>query len=611
MVNERVTEDIVRSHFKTDPDYGRTTIEEQKSKNPRVDKMLKNASKSGIGVGKPEFIITFKKEYDFIIIIECKADVTKHESETKNKYKDYAVDGVLLYSSFISKEYDVLSIAISGEDIENLKISHFLQLKGAVNANLIFGNKLLSVKNYLNGYLNSEQKFNQEYHEILKYSQSLNAFLHSKKITESHRSLLISGILIALDNEPFKASYKKYEDTKQLANSLVDAIKNQLSNSLNKDKVENLTLVYSFIKTHTSLSQEEGVLKDLINDIDKSINSFVKTYKYFDVLGQFYVEFLKYANNDKGLGIVLTPSHITELFSDLAMVTKDSIVLDNCAGTGGFLISAMKKMVDDADGDEDKIEKIGKEQLVGIEYQDHIFALACSNMYVHNDGKSNIIHGSCFDEKTIAKVIKNYTPDIGFLNPPYRTEKDDKDELEFVLNNISMLGPNSTCVAIVPMRCALYQKGKGLQLKEKILEDNTLEAVMSMPEDLFHNSKVSPATCIMVFKAHVPHNTSNKKTWCGYWRNDGFIKKKALGRVDYNNTWHEIKKEWVDAYINRETIPNFSLMVKVTAEDEWCIEAFLETDYSKLDENEFKQYFKNYLTYKILNTIEEENEEIN
>lgn len=599
-MNERITEDIVRNHLKKDILYDGIHIEEQKSKIPRIDKLLKNASKSGVGVGKPEFIITFQKDNpDYIIVIECKSDVTKHESKTKDNYKDYAVDGVLLYSSFLSKEYDVLSIAVSGEDSGSLKISHFLQLKGEKDARLIFGNKLLSIESYLNGYITNERKFTQQYHELLKYSKTLNDFLHSKKIKESQRSLLISGILIALDDEPFEAGYKKHKDTKHLANSLVTTIKNQLSNTLNEDKAENLALSYGFIKAQTALSQEEGVLKGLIDDIDKNINSFVKTYRYFDVLGQFYIEFLKYANNDKGLGIVLTPPHITEFFSDLAMVNQNSIVLDNCAGTGGFLISAMKKMVFDAKEDVKKIKNIHEKQIVGIEYQDDIFALICSNMYIHGDGKSSIIHGDCFEEKIIEKIKSDYRPNIGFLNPPYRIEKTDPYEFEFILNNISMLQKDGTCIAIVPMSCALAQKGKELDLKRKILEHNTMEAVFSMPNDLFVNSDTGTVTCIMVIKAHQPH-PKNYETYFGYCKNDGFIKRKPMGRGDYLNKWGGIKNHWIYNFRNKKEIPGHSIKRCVTAEDEWCVEAYMETDYSKITKEEFVKTIKEFILFQEL-----------
>ena len=77
MSNERITEDIVREHFKKDKLFNSIIIDEQKTKNPKIQKLLKNASKSGSGVGKPEFIIHgFKFPFNnLVIVIECKADI--------------------------------------------------------------------------------------------------------------------------------------------------------------------------------------------------------------------------------------------------------------------------------------------------------------------------------------------------------------------------------------------------------------------------------------------------------------------------------------------------------------------------------------------------------
>ena len=112
-------------------------------------------------------------------------------------------------------------------------------------------------------------------------------------------------------------------------------------------------------------------------------------------------------------------------------------------------------------------------------------------MYIHQDGKTNIINGSCFDNNIIEKV-KKIKPTIGLLNPPYKSDKkQDTDELEFILNNLACLADGGICVAIVPMQRALAQKGKVFELKKKLLEKHTLEAVFSMPDELFFNSKVS------------------------------------------------------------------------------------------------------------------------
>jgi type I restriction-modification system DNA methylase subunit len=599
MANERITEDIVRRHFNSYSDE--CTIEEQKSSIPKIDKLLKNASKKGSGKGYPEFIISsLKNNPDFIIVVECKANIAKHQSHTLDKYDEYAVDGALLYASFLSKEYDVLAIGVSGQNLKELKVSHYLYIKGENKAVPFFDNHLLDIESYINGYLKSDEKRRQDYDALLDFSRKLNVELHHHKIPEKDRALLISSILIALDDRAFRKAYKEYEKPEELAKSLVDTVSNVLrkANLLEKN-LENLNVQFSFIRTDTSLSTQKDVLRNLIDSIDENINKFMETHKFLDVLGQLYIEFLRYANSDKGLGIVLTPSHITELFAELSQANKNSIVYDNCAGTGGFLISAMKKTTEDAKGDREKIKKIKNNQLLGVEYQAHIFSLVISNMYIHQDGKTNIIKGNCFDKK-IMEQVKKYKPTIGFLNPPYKADKKkDPEELDFVLNNLEVLQSGGTCIAIVPMHSALAQKGKIYERKKRLLQEHTLEAVLSMPDELFINSDIGMVTCVMIFTAHKPHPT-NKETYFGYYKDDGFVKRKIKGRIDAFGKWEGIKAEWVSSYINKKTKPGFSVNKIVTANDEWCAEAYMETDYSNLSKDDFEKTLKEYVLFNEL-----------
>jgi type I restriction-modification system DNA methylase subunit len=604
MPNERKTEQIVRTHFETGNDI--IKIEEQSSDIPKIDKLLKTASKKGEGKGRPEFIITFNKNNDFLVVVECKADTTKHESINKDKYSEYAVDGALLYASFLSKEYDVLAIAVSGEAQQELKVSHFLHLKGERKAVPMFGDKLLPAQDYLNGYLKSPEKFRQDYNTLLAFTKTLNKKLHTYKIPENNRALLLSCILIALEDNAFRASYDKKATPKSLSEFLTQTVSEKLEDAnMTRDKLDNLNIQFGFIKTDTSLTTKEGLLKELIDEIDENINQFIKTHEYFDVLGQLYIEFLRYANSDKSLGIVLTPPHITELFAELAQVNKNSIIYDNCTGTGGFLISAMKYMIKDADGEEEKVRQIKSSQLIGTEYQAQIYALAVSNMYIHQDGKTNIISGDCFDENIINQV-KNKKPTIGFLNPPYPSDKKtDTDELEFILNNLECLVDGGTCIAIVPMQKALATSGKIYEFKKKLLEKHTLEAVLSMPDELFFNSDVNVVTCIMIFTAHRKHSPT-KKTYFGYYKDDGFIKRKIQGRHDGINKWKTIKKKWVGYFLdeNRKEEAGFSVNKVVTANDEWCAEAYMETDYSELNQSYIENKFKEYLAFKFLNNVD-------
>ncbi|MDB8789187.1 N-6 DNA methylase [Romboutsia sp. 1001216sp1] len=613
MGNERKTENIVRDELRRLGYYDdeNIVIEEQKSDIPKIDKLLKNASKKGNNQGYPEFIITSKSNSEFLIVIECKANENKHKSNTLDKYADFAVDGSLLYGSYLSKEYDVLAIGVSGESKDKVKISHNVFLKESNEFNSYFDDHFMKFEDYYNGILKSNFKYNQDYSNLLSYTKRLNEKLHNKKVKESQRALLISGILIALKNKAFKDSYKKHETVRELISSLVTTISTQLERSqVSQEKKESLNLAFAFIQTNTALSDEttgKEFLEELIEEIDKEINGFMKTHEYVDTVSQFYIEFLRYANNDKGLGIVLTPTHITELFTKLANVDKNSIVLDNCCGTGGFLISSMKRMIQDANGDIEKEKKIKSEQLIGIEYQDDIYALLISNMILHEDGKTNIYLGDCFDK--IKDVKSKFKPTVGLLNPPYKTKKSDIEELEFVLNNLEALEVGGCCIALIPISCVIEDKEVTRNLKQKILDKHTVEAVFSLPDALFHNSKVNVVTCAVMITAHKKH-PSNKKTWFGYWRNDGFVKVKNKGRIDANHTWKDIEESWLEAFENREVIDGLSVMKKVTAEDEWCAEAYMEANYSNVTKEMYEETIKKFIMFNLLNKEEkEENEE--
>jgi type I restriction enzyme M protein len=244
-------------------------------------------------------------------------------------------------------------------------------------------------------------------------------------------------------------------------------------------------------------------------------------------------------------------------------------------------------------GDVEKEKKVYN-SLIGIEANSNMFALACSNMMIRGDGKSNIFYGDCF--QLVEDIKKNHKPTAGFLNPPYAKKKADQKELAFVLNNLDMLEPNSLCVAIVPKSCVLSDP-----LKEAILAKHTLEAVMTMPDNLFHSSASGTVSCIMIVRAHIPHMQSDRKTWFAYWRDDGFEIKRKEGRVDSKNTWATIKEKWLEVYKNRETVSGLSLMKKITAKDEWCIEAYLQTEYAGIGNELFMETSLEYLSFLALN----------
>ncbi|CAN5859657.1 hypothetical protein BH11PLA1_BH11PLA1_18180 [soil metagenome] len=598
-VNERKTEDMVEAQLRKRGYYKSGSgiiVEKQKSDNHKLQKLLEHASKKGGGVGKPEFLIRSDSHSEFVIVVECKASTQKHESPSLTKYSEFAVDGALLYASFLSKEYDVLAISVSGEAWGSRRISHHLHLRGASKAAAFpVAQEILSLDDYYEALLKSDAKFRQDYEALLDYSRSLNDLLQAKKMLEARRGFLISAVLIGLQNDAFKKSFKSQRRGKDIAVSLLATIEAEFSAAnLPAGRQASILQAFSFIEESPVLVGDKDFFIELIEGIEENVNAFMRTHKYYDTIGQFYVEFLRYANNDKGLGIVLTPPHVAELFADLAEVDHQSVVYDNCCGTAGLLIAAMKRMILATGGDRKKEARVKNKQLVGIEFQPEIFALAVSNMILHGDGKTNISRGDCFSDGP--KTTEPYAPSVGVLNPPYKNKRmpDDREELEYVFNNLECLSHSGKCVAIVPITCATVPTGTGAEWKRKLLEKHTLEAVMSMPVELFHNSKTLVVTCVMVFTAGRPH-PKGKKTWFGYWRDDGFVKTKHRGRIDASGTWPQRKTHWLNAFRNREELDGFSVTREVSAVDEWCAEAYLAPNYRQVTEQSVSEAAKRYL----------------
>jgi len=606
MGNERITEGIVREHFKADPLFSSVKFEEQKSTNIRIADCLAKASKSGKNyTGKPEFIITFPTQsMDYLIIIECKSSVERHESPKRNKPKEYAVDGALHYAKFLSTEFNVLAIAVSGEIAPNLEVSNFLHKKGETTASQLSNNTLLSVYDYVKTFSNEQLNYNLKDINIVEKAVKLNEDFHSCSISESMRNTLVSGILLALQDDVFRASYPVSSKSIDLANDqLIPAIRRVLVKAKVK-KLEDMMGVYNKILDEPLVKDE--VIKKKKKPVS-TIEFFKETIKYienqvfpltkleesgYDVLGRFYTEFVRYAASKQKQGLVLTPSHVTYLFCDLVDLKVDDIVYDPCCGTGGFLIAAMKRMLALAGSAEERKNNIRKHQLLGVEVRPDMFTFACANMMLRGDGKSNIDRGDCFDAKT-QKMIKDQKPTIGFLNPPYDQGTD--VQLEFVERALdAVTSQNGKVAAIVQMSCAIKDDAATKTVRKRLLEKHTLKAVISMPSDLFY--PVGVVTCVMVFEANNPNK--DKKTWFGYLKNDGFVKRKNKGRIDHYSQWKDIKEKFINAYSNNDEIIGMSVKKAISYKDEWCAEAYMETDYSKITKADFEEVLKRYSIFQ-------------
>lgn len=576
----------------------------------KVERLLKQAggkpkeceladySQGGKGKAKPEYIITFDDDVNTIIVIECKNSVKKHCSKGINKPNMFAVDGVLYYAKFLKEEYNVIAIAVSGTAIQNMKADTFYWMRGQDNYTVLEKAKdiILEPRNYVELIKGNNLQKAYSLDGIRNTAIEMHNALREIKVTEAHKPIFIAGILIALNDEDFLKSYSKLTSYKSVMQNIQNAIENVLENShIKSSRISYIKQVFDTLQDNTKfagialghsksitwyIEQLEMKIKPMMDYADSTV----------DALGVFYHEFIKYSGGDgSGLGIVLTPQHLTEFMCDLADVNKNSRVVDICCGSGSFLVTAMSKMFRNANPDE--IENIRKNGLYGIEFDDGLYTLAIANMIIRKDGKSNIYKGDCFNEN-ITNELKGKNINIGLINPPYSQK--DRAELEFVEHLLDILTVGGTGVVVVPMSCAIGTKFK--DIRERLMKRHTLKAVFSMPDDIFYPTGTN--VCVMVWTAHTPHD-STQETFFGYCKNDGFIKRKKLGRIDVYGKWEEIKSEWLKLYRNRDVVDGLSARHCVGYNDEWLCEAYMKTDYTKITQDDFQQTINDYLAYLI------------
>ena len=73
-----------------------------------------------------------------------------------------------------------------------------------------------------------------------------------------------------------------------------------------------------------------------------------------------------------------------------------------------------------------------------------------------------------------------------------------------------------------------------------------------------------------------------------------------MGRIDRDGVWPARRDRWVKQFRNREVHPGESVTQYVTAKDEWCAEAYMETDYTKITQGDFERSLKQFALFNLM-----------
>lgn len=615
-------------------DKANITYDPQGSSIQEIDTALKTASKNGKGnVGFPDFVAVVK---DFIIVIEDKADISMHQNRDnenvilmdESSCINYAVNGAIWYAQHLAKNTSykkVIAIGVSGNE-KNHKITPiycdetptYIVLED-VESFISFNEKNIETY-YIKEILNEETNEEKETAEILKDAASLHQDLYVYgKLQTQDKPLVVSGILLALRG--IEQHYFRIEDLigdkrKTDGMRIYEAIKDVLdaSDISPQSKKDKLLSQFSVIKDSAILNEVNTTLgKTPLKHYTEFLYEHIyKSIKYSnsaeDYIGRFYGEFMSYGGGDgQTLGIVLTPKHITQLFTELLDIKEDDVILDPCTGTAGFLIAGMHKEFEkvierkglktrkEIELDED-ILNIRQNHLHGFEIQSYMFCIATSNMILRGDGKSNLRNDD-FMIQNPSVVKKNIQPTVGMMNPPYSQGTKSNPllyEISFTKQLLDCMIPGGRVAVIVPVSTMTGKTKEEQSMKEYILKHHTLEGVITLNPDTFYGVGTHPV--IALFTAGRPHPTSKVCKFINF-TDDGYKVAPHIGLIE-TDLAKDKKAHLLDVWNDKiEADTKFCVKSTVTPQDEWLHSFFYFNDEIPTD-TDFEKTIGDYLSFQ-------------
>ena len=378
---------------------------------------------------------------------------------------------------------------------------------------------------------------------IYTVTQRINNNLHFKfGMTDLQDRMIFTACALVVQSRDPKAlssvksaGYDTIHD--HISRKLRDAIDEDQSRRRN-DKLHILVEEYAAVRM--SITENQTAISEFIDDvieIGDMINS--RHWRGEDVMGIFFNEFSRYKKKSDA-GQVFTPDHITSLMYRLIGVGQDDHVLDATCGSGAFLVRAMSNMIKEAGGvATEKAKMIKSEQLFGIELYRKVYALACANMLIHKDGKTNLRQMDAQSEEAGAFIRESNITKV-LMNPPYERKYGCMKIVANVLENV----PRGTKAAFILPNTKLDKDGG-----KKLLINHTLHTIVKLPDKTFNN--VSVETAIFIFEAGIAH--PDHKKIAGYFiPEDGLETVKNQGRHDINGLWQDFEDYWVAAIENGE-----------------------------------------------------------
>ena len=250
-----------------------------------------------------------------------------------------------------------------------------------------------------------------------------------------------------------------------------------------------------------------------------------------DMQGDLYEYMLNKLNQSGTNGQFRTPKHICEMMVELVAPTPDDMICDPACGTAGFLVSAAKFIRDKYENSmtNEQWENFASKMFTGYDTDQTMLRISAMNLMLHSITNPDIDYKDSVSKQN--NVSGKYT--VCLANPPFKGSVDaesindnlkavtntKKTELLFLALFLRLLEKGGRCACIVPDGVLFGSSKAHKAIRQELIENHQLKAVISMPSGVF-KPYAGVSTAVLVFVKTDAGGTEN--VWFYDMKADGF-----------------------------------------------------------------------------------------
>ena len=309
-------------------------------------------------------------------------------------------------------------------------------------------------------------------------------------------------------------------------------LKHDIGNMLNKaiaaiedendslDGVLKNNIDFNAVKGKTKIPDQKW--KDLLDHFSQPEFVLVNdNFEFPDLLGAAYEYLIKFFADSAGKkgGEFYTPGEVVRLLVQLTQPEAGNFIYDPTVGSGSFLIQGHQYV-------EEQGQNADNLALHGQDSNGTVWSICIMNMILHNITGATIENGDTLENPLILnknRQIRKF--DRVLANPPFSQnysranmkftsrfrewcpETGKKADLMFVQHMLASLNPNGRMATIMP-HGVLFRGGKEKLIRELFINDDCIEAIVSLPPGLFYGTGI-PA-CVLVCNKSKPDALKDK-----------------------------------------------------------------------------------------------------